>query len=327
MREFSRMLCVVDDSDAGRRTLDCALWWARAHGGDVSVLRVHQPAIPGADASVPGVDATGVGPTAIAAASPVTTLPLAPEERAALMESLEAFVAGSRTDGVQIEVLLDEAVSVADAVRARAEALACDLIVMSVTAGEAADAQSVVGRDTAAVLRDPGCAVLCVPGPAAGTADWRAGGLHAVVCPVSFSDTSTQALMLAVELTAQATAHLTVLHVVELSEVAASAYDFDAYRDARIEPACDQLTSLVVEMVGNQTAVEEIVVVGAPDAEILKTARDADAELIVLGAAATTPGTGTTLDKVVREARCPVLVTPKAPLAAVLNEPVLTAMA
>jgi nucleotide-binding universal stress UspA family protein len=228
-----------------------------------------------------------------------------------------------------VELLLDESLSVPEAVRARAEALACDLIVMSVTAGEPAGARSIVGRATAAVLREAGCAVLCVPGPAADAVDLCISGLHGVVCPVSFSETSTQALTMAVELTALATAHLTVLHVVELSEVAASAYDFDAYRDARIEPACEQLTNLVVETVGEHTAVEEIVVLGAPDAEILKTARDADADLIVLGAveATTTPGAATTLDKVVREARCPVLVTAPAPLAAVEAEPVLTAIA
>jgi nucleotide-binding universal stress UspA family protein len=267
---------------------------------------------------------------AIGAATPRGAAePLAPEERTTMLEALEDFVAGSRTDGVQVELLLDEAGSVAEAVRARAEALACDLIVMSVTSGETAGAQSVVGRNTAAVLRDAGCAVLCVPGPAADSVDLGINGLHGVVCPVSFSETSTRALTMAVELTALATAHLTVLHVVELSEVAASAYDFDAYRDARIEPACEQLTSLVVETVGDQTAVEEIVVLGAPDAEILKTARDADADLIVLGAVVggTTSGTGTTLDKVLREARSPVLIAAPAPLAAVETEPVLTAIA
>src|SRR5690554_502187 len=110
MPEFGRILCVVDDSDTSRRALDCALWWARWHGSDVSVLRVHQP-VAHAEGHAPPVEGAGVGPAAMGAATqPPAPAPLAPDDREALIESIETFVTGSRTDGVQIEVLLDEAV-------------------------------------------------------------------------------------------------------------------------------------------------------------------------------------------------------------------------
>lgn len=326
MPDFTRILCAVDYSDASRRALDCALWWARWHGADVSVLHVHPQAPPAPGVTVAGLDAAAAGVTTISSAVPV---PLGPQDRIALAESLEEFVVGSRTDGVQVELLVDESPGIADAVLARAAALACDLIVMSITGDRSNQDQPVLGRETAAVLRGASCAVLCVPAPVAGDTNPCFAGLHRIVCPVSFSEPSRQALALAGALAAQATAHLTVMHVVELSEVAASAYDFDAYREARIEPACEQITTVISETVGTTNAIDEIVVTGSPETEILKAARDHDANLIVLGPGASpaTAGGSGTLEKVVRDTPCPVLVTSAGPLAAVETEPVLTAIA
>lgn len=92
--------------------------------------------------------------------------------------------------------------------------------------------------------------------------------------------------------------------------VAASAYDFDAYREARIEPARLQLTTLISDTLGDSAAVEEILMTGAADKEILKTARDQKADLLVVGAgvAQVSPGAGGTLERVARETSCPILV-------------------
>ncbi len=326
MPDFTRILCAIDGSEPSRRALDCALWWAQWHGAGLSVLHVLPQAAPTPDVTAGGLDAAArvaTMPGTVAAA------PLGPQQRTALTVSLEAFVLGSRTDGVQVELLVDEAPSVADAVLARAAALACDLIVMSITGDRSNPDQPTLGRETAAVVHGASCAVLCVPAPVAGDTNPSFAGLHRIVCPVSFSDRSRLALALAGGLAAQATAHLTVMHVVELSEVAASAYDFDAYREARIEPACEQITAVVSEMVGNTTAIDEIVVTGSPDTEILKAARDHDANLIVLGTGASQVAAGGsgTLEKVMRDTPCPVLVTGAGPGAAVETEPVLTAMA
>jgi universal stress protein A len=322
MPDYTRILCAVDYSEPSRRALDCALWWARWHGANLSVLHVHQQATPLVDPSL-----TGDSGTIDTAAPPVVLpAPLSAQERGAMMDDFVGFVGGRRTDGVEIELLLEEDPSVANTVLARAEALACDLIVMSITGKESAPGQSAVGRETAAVVRGAGCAVLCVP--AADGVKPRFARLDRIVCPVSFSDPSRLALAVAGELAAQAAAHLTVMHVVELSEVAASAYDFDAYREERIEPACRQITALVSDAVGEAAAVEEIVVTGAPETEILKTAKHWEADLLVLGAGAApvAPAAGTTLERVIREAPCPVLVVGGGPLAGALLDPVRAAL-
>jgi len=324
MPDYTRILCAVDYSEPSRRALDCALWWARWHGANLSVLHVHQQATPVVDASLTG-DHAAVDTVAPPVVQPA---PLSPQEREAMMENLAGFVGGRRTDGVEVELLLEEDPSVADAVLARAEALACDLIVMSITGEESAPSQSAVGRETAAVMSGAGCAVLCVPAPAGDGPDTRLARLDRIVCPVSFSDPSRLALAVAGELAAQAAAHLTVMHVVELSQVAASAYDFDAYREERIEPACRQITELVSDTVADVAAVEEVVVTGAPETEILKAAHHWEADLLVLGAGASpvASATGTTLEKVARETPCPVLVVGGGPLAAALLHPVRAAL-
>src|SRR6185436_19446519 len=94
------------------------------------------------------------------------------------------------------------------------------------------------------------------------------------------------------------------------SEVAALAYDFDAHREVRLQPACDELVDLVAVVVGGQRPVEEIVAQGTPSREILKLAVEEDTDLIVIGrgsAARVRTGGHHTGQDVAREARCPVL--------------------
>src|SRR5690242_19828618 len=112
MPDFSRILCAIDLTEPSRRALDCALWWAREHGADVSVLNVSRLAVPPPDTGTFHVDATGVSPS-----PPMPgQIPLTPEERNERQLQVERFVEASRTDGVQIEVLLDEDSSVAGAI-------------------------------------------------------------------------------------------------------------------------------------------------------------------------------------------------------------------
>src|SRR5262245_49065404 len=116
MPDFSRILCAIEVSDPSRRALDCALWWARRHGADVSVLHVRRLAPPPGDA--PGLAGDVISPAA--GPPPIVDPPLTPLERDARLLDLEAFVYDRRTDGLQIELLLDEDASVAGAILARA---------------------------------------------------------------------------------------------------------------------------------------------------------------------------------------------------------------
>ena len=322
MPDFSRVLCAVDLTDSSRRALDCALWWARQHGADVSVLNVRRLAPPPADA--PGLAGDVTAPAATP--PPLVEPPLTPGERDARLLELEAFVHDRRTDGLQVEVLLDEDTSLAGAILARADALAADLIVMG--AGTSPESEHPnLGGATAEVLRSAPCSVLVVPPPAPDVANPCIAGIKRVMCAVSLSEASVHALECATSLAGHAAAHLTVVHVVELSEVAALAYDFDAHREARLQPACDELVELVAVVVGGQRPVEEIVAQGTASREILKLAVEEDTDLIVVGrgtAARMRTAGRHTGEHVAREARCPVLfVHAEAPVLALEREPVL----
>jgi len=296
MSDFSRVLCAIDLTETSRRVLDCALWWARQHGADVSVLHIHRLAVPPPEGGgVPAqaqVDAT-----------------LTADERQARQLELEIFVDGSRTDGLQVEVFLDQDPSVADAILTRADVLAAELIVVGAGTGPDTD-HPVLGRITADLLRAAPCSVLVIPTLAADVANPCVAGLARVMCAVKLSDDSRPLLAAAASLAAESTAHLTVVHVVELSHVAAVASDFDAHREVRAQPARDELVALVADVVGPDRPAEEILTQGNAGEEILKLAAEGSTGLLVLGPASgrAAPGAGRpTGQTVAREARCPVL--------------------
>ena len=304
MPEFSRILCAVDVNDASRRGLDCALWWARQHGADVSVLHVRLLTPPSAEVVRAAEDMAAPVP-----AGAIVEPPLSPTERSRQLLELETFVHERRTDGLQVEVLLDEDASLAGAILARADALAADLIVMGAGTGSISE-HPVLSQVTTEVLRGAPCSLLVVPAPAPDVANPCASGLNRIMCAVSLSEGSEHALACAASLARQTAARLAVVHVVELfSEVAALAYDFDAHREARLEPACDELVDLVAAVVGHDTPVEEIVAQGMPSTEILKLADEESSGLIVVGHGRGSKGRGKhpAGQAIARDARCPVL--------------------
>ena len=305
MPDFSRVLCAVDLTDPSRRALDCALWWARQHGADVSVLHVrHLPPPPADSAGIAG-DVTTPAPEPVPVAAPLLT----PDQRAERLLELEAFVHDARTDGLQVEVLLDQDPSVADAIVTRADALAADLIVVGAGTGPDSD-HPMLSRITSDLLRAAPCSVLVIPAPAADVANPCVAGLARIMCAVKLSDDSRPLLASAASLATESSAHLTVVHVVELSHVAAVAYDFDAHREVRVQPARDELVALVADVVGPDKPAEEILTQGNAGEEILKLAAEESTGLLVLGPASgrAAPGAGRpTGQTVAREARCPVL--------------------
>jgi universal stress protein A len=315
MPDVSRVLCAIDLTDASRRVLDCAVWWARRHGADVSVLHVHPVVLTTPDTG--SVHDEAVRTTVAGHA------PLDPEARRARQLDVERFVEDSRTDGLQVEVLLDEDTSVADAVVARADALAADLLVVGAGTDPSSE-HPVLGHTTADLVRRAPCSVLVVPPPSPGVANTSLTGLSRIMCAVSLSDQSRRVLDYAQELATQSRAHLTVVHVVELSEVATVAYDFDAHREARLQPACDDLVDLVAAVVGHAKPVEEIVAQGTPCTEILKLAAEESTDLIVLGRGSGGRARGVgrpTGQAVARESRCPVLFVHEESPAVSLREP------
>jgi nucleotide-binding universal stress UspA family protein len=298
MPDVSRILCAIDLTESSRRVLDCAVWWARRHGADVSILHVHR--LVGASPDTGNLHDEAMRPPLVA---------LDADERRARQLDVEQFVEASRIDGLQVEVLLDEDASIADAVVARADALAADLLVVGAGTDPSSE-HPVLGRTTADLVRTAPCSVLVVPPPSADVANTSVSGLTRIMCAVSLSDQSREVLDYAQALAAESVAHLTVVHVVELSEVATVAYDFDAHREARLQPACDELVDVVAAVVGHGKPLEEIVAQGTACVEILKLAAEESADLIVVGRGSGRRARGVgrpTGQAVARESRCPVL--------------------
>ncbi|NOT28102.1 MAG: universal stress protein [Acidobacteria bacterium] len=300
--QVRHILCPVDFSEGSRRALDHAVTLARRHQARLSVVHVQQ-------LSMPMYGASYVGPEGLLQPIVLTDL-----ERQGLLNRLDAEVAEDRMAAhVPIETVLDEAANISEAIVSRAHTTSVDLIVIG-THGRSGFERLMLGSVAEKVLRKAGCPVLTVPPHAPDSVPREAGALRRVLCPVDFSESSKGALDYAAALAREASARLTVLHVVEpipaLPEYA-GAVDMAKLRHECFEHARTQLSRTVKEFVRDTCATDELVLVGRSHAEILRVAADQAADLIVLGVrgrgAADLMFFGSTTNHVVRGAHCPVL--------------------
>lgn len=139
--------------------------------------------------------------------------------------------------------------------------------------------------------------------------------LKKILVPTDFSESARHALTYAISFAREYSAEVTLLHVVE--DVAVS-YASDLFPVPMAEVfneisayARKELGTLAAEVRARAVAVREIVVQGKPAAEILRVAREETFDMIILG----THGKGvldqalfgSTTERVVRKAPCPVL--------------------
>jgi nucleotide-binding universal stress UspA family protein len=141
-----------------------------------------------------------------------------------------------------------------------------------------------------------------------------------ILCPVDFSEGSTNALSYALNLAEEADAQLTVLHVIEIppelrENPLSAGFDVDGVRAAAEADALRRLRDLVPEQARSYCTVETAVREGAAYREILKVAAERRSDLIVMGVqgrgAVDLMLFGSNAARVVRAAACPVLVVPK----------------
>lgn len=136
-----------------------------------------------------------------------------------------------------------------------------------------------------------------------------------IVCPVDFSDASRSALQYAAAIADHFGARLVALTVDDplLSTVAASMGQ--PLADATERELRHFIDTTLAQTAAGATALEMRVAVGKPAAEILRLARERDADLIVISSHGRS-GTskrffGSTTEGVLRTTNVPVLVTPK----------------
>jgi nucleotide-binding universal stress UspA family protein len=135
-------------------------------------------------------------------------------------------------------------------------------------------------------------------------------GIHTILCPTDFSESSDFAFRLACSLASDYGARIIVLHVVAPLEDSAEESAV-AHREGHLTAAQTQLRE--VRPPDPMIHVLYRLVGGEPVAEILHAAEEARADLIVMG----THGRlrlarllqGSVAEQVMREARCPVLTT------------------
>lgn len=139
--------------------------------------------------------------------------------------------------------------------------------------------------------------------------------LKRILVPTDFSESARTALNYGISFAREYEAELVLLHVVETLAVG---YASDLFPVPMAEVfqeisgyARAELEKLGVEAREKGVAVRELLVQGKPSAEILRVAREETADMIVLG----THGKGmidkalfgSTTERVVRQAPCPVL--------------------
>ncbi len=139
-------------------------------------------------------------------------------------------------------------------------------------------------------------------------------GIQKILVPVDFSEYSKKALQYAVEFALKFDSKLFVLYVAEPQIYPA---DFTMGQvipsfDVEVSKAADEeLTHLASQIIGNKLTYVIISKVGQPFYEIIDTASEVDADLIIIATHGHTGVEhllfGSTAEKVVRKAPCPVL--------------------
>ena len=295
----SRILCAVDFSEGSRHALDHAVGLARLLGASLAVLYVHRVAVP-----VPVTTYAGL----------VRPLALTDAERGDIQQSLADFVADDRQAGMTIDTLFDEDLVVPRAIVQTAVHCRADLIVVG-THGHSGFTRLILGSVANAVTKSARCPVLVVP-PRAGQVVPLA--LTRLICPIDFSGASRAALDLARGIAAAAAARLSVMHVVDVSDddYEDAAPEVPTFRGTRFGRARAALDAVIAD-VGQEPAVDPLLLAGKPYREILRVAAEQQADIVVLGVqgrgAVEPVNFGSTAFHVVRQAACAVLTVPATP--------------
>jgi nucleotide-binding universal stress UspA family protein len=195
-----------------------------------------------------------------------------------------------------------------------AEAASADLIVMG-THGRSGFERFVLGSVAETVVRKAPCSVLTIPLTAHDAAGSVPIVFRRIVAAVDFSEVAMEGLRQAASLAAEADAHLTVMHVIEVPEHLAlwiDRVDGISHVRAWADAAQAHLRTAVDPETREYAHVEQRVETGKAYREILRVADEQQADLIVIGAhghgVIEQMFMGSTAQQIVRRASCPALV-------------------
>jgi nucleotide-binding universal stress UspA family protein len=302
MIKLARILTPIDFSDDSRHALAYALALARWYDARVTALHVF--------VNRPNVNVIPSVYTAAAGMLPFESV------RADLVAHAQQFVAASGPGERPVDVAVVEAPDVYREIRAQAEVIRADLVVMG-THGRGGLDRLLLGSTTEKVLRTlSSCPVMTVPPRAPGATASDTVQFRQILCPVDFSDASLHALAYAMSLAEESDARLTLLHAVEvppeLYEIPLTpTFNTETIRHATEAERLRRLNALVPDAVRQFCSVDTTVIEGRASRAILRAATERHADLIVMGVqgrgAIDLMVFGSNTQYVIRGAECPVL--------------------
>jgi nucleotide-binding universal stress UspA family protein len=289
MIRISHVLCPVDFSDISLRALHHAAALARWYDARLTVLHM-VPIMPVMD---------------------VPPLVLDEKSRDEYRQQLRSFVAPVPAD-VVMDVRVEQAESVHEAIQAIASSTGVDLLVMG-SHGRSGVTRILLGSVAERVIRQAPCPTMIVPARAHDVAPDEPVRVGSILCAVDFSDNSLLAAEYAMNLAEEADAQLRLLHVVsippDLEELESS---FQSLRTHVYTERLRRLDALIPADAQSYSSVLSAVRTGVVHREILAAAQEHSSDLIVLGAHGRggfdAVVFGSNAARVVRAANCPVLV-------------------
>jgi nucleotide-binding universal stress UspA family protein len=293
MIQITSVLCPIDFSDVSRRALEHAAAIAHWYGARLTVAYVFPNLI--------GVD--------------LPPIVLEGKDREQVAAELKQFAARVPAT-VPLDVHILEAPDVHREILLHAQATRADLLVIG-SHGRSGVERLLLGSVTEKVMRKAPCPTMIVPARAADRSPDEPVRFRSIVCPVDFSDGSLRAVDYALDLAREADAQLTLLHVVAVPPEPSegplwTSVDIDSLRRAAEADALRRLQELVPDEARTYCSVETVVREGAAYRQILATATERHAELIVMGVqgrgAIDLAVFGSNTARVARGAACPVLI-------------------
>lgn len=134
-----------------------------------------------------------------------------------------------------------------------------------------------------------------------------------VLVPIDFSECSNKALQYAIAVATQFKGTITLLHVVpNVSAETRLAFDMPELQRALLQEGKEKVANAISQFPHEMVTIEPLVRKGVPYHEIVLAAKELQSDLIVIGTHGRTGLrhvlTGSTAERVVRHAPCPVLV-------------------
>lgn len=285
--KIRRIVCPSDFSAFSQRALELALGLAQRYQAGIGAIHViaPRPALPGGT-----------------------------PDRDRLLDELSRFVEPARELGLSTTMTLLEG-DVAGEVLRWAEEWSADLMVLG---GRRLGQRErwALGSVAREILQHAPGPVLIASGAVETPRPAARAAFRRILCPFDFSEPAREALDYALSLAREFEARLALLHVLEWFPEEASRdhlhFNVPELQLDLAQSARDGLRRAVPEDAGGWCEREEIVAIGRPHREILRVAREREADLIVLGVhgrrALDQTLFGSTVCHLVREASCPVLL-------------------